>query len=220
MLTKKIRLKVLYLPTLFTFVSLALAAYAYSIIPERSRYVLGSLVWTHGRVYVPKPVALFFLPVLMLALCLLFSIFPRLDKENPGFEKFNIQFGRFSGALFVFLFYLYTVVLLSGINRNVNLAKFVILAFTVFFYTLGVLVSNMEYDWKLGIRNRWTLRSREVWTKTHSFAGALLRILSIVSLFGLFFADFYLLPVVIGVIFIFVAVIIYSCAEGYKTAKI
>jgi uncharacterized membrane protein len=138
----------------------------------------------------PKFWGTFLIPIIALVLWIVFLVIPRIDPKRENIEKFRKYFDGFIAALFVFLLYLYVLTLYWNTGYRFNMVIFLMPAFAVLFYMVGILVSHAEMNWTIGIRTPWTLSSETVWKKTHVLTGKLFRASGIITLTGVLFPDF------------------------------
>lgn len=167
--------------------SLAIGFYVYPIFP-------GKIVshWDiHGQPngYMSKFWGIFLMPLISIVMYLLFLIIPKIDPKKENIEKFRKYFDIFIVLIFLFLFYLYILTLAWNLNFHFDLIPFLIPAFAVLFYYMGILISHAESNWSIGIRTPWTLSNEDVWKKTHRLSGKLFRTSGIIALLGLFFPN-------------------------------
>lgn len=193
---------------LIIIISFALGFYFYQKMPER---VAGH--WnSQGQVdgYMPKFWGLFLMPIISLALFLLFLLIPKIDPLGENIAKFRKYFDLFILLIIVFLFYLYLLTIIWNIGKSFNMTQALIPAFGILFYYCGILIENAKRNWFIGIRTPWTLSSDLVWEKTHKIGGKLFKLSGIISLLGLLFLKYALLFVLIPVIITAIYTIVYS----------
>ncbi|MFH1174120.1 MAG: SdpI family protein [archaeon] len=144
----------------------------------------------------------FLMPIIAVALFIVFLLLPLIDPKRKNIKKFQTFFDRFILLIILFIFYIYTLSLLWNFGIAVNIGKVMIPAFAVLFFYAGVLIEHAEQNWSIGIRTPWTLSSTHVWKKTHILSGKLFKLAAIISLGGLFFASaaffFVLIPVLLA----------------------
>ena len=67
------------------------------------------------------------------------------------------------------------------------MTKFIIPAFAVLLFYIGILIKHAKRNWFIGIRTPWTLSSDKVWDKTHALGGKLFQVSAVITLGGIFF---------------------------------
>ncbi|MCS7105698.1 MAG: SdpI family protein [Candidatus Aenigmarchaeota archaeon] len=194
-----------------------LAFYLYPQMPEK----MASHWNVEGRVdgYLPKSLALFLIPIISFFLFLLFLTIPRIDPLKKNIEKFRNYFDAFFILILLFLFYLYSLTILWNLGLEFNIIKNLVPAFSVLFFYTGVLVENAKRNWFIGIRTPWTLSSEKVWDKTHKLAGKLIKIASLITLFGFFFESFAFYFLILPVLFACFYSVVYSYFEFRKLIR-
>lgn len=167
--------------------------------------------------YMSKFWGVFLMPVIGAIMYGLFLVVPRIDPRKENIEKFRNYFDNFIILFLFFLFYLYGLTLWWNLGNVFNMTMFLIPAFAVLFYYVGVLVGKAQSNFSIGIRTPWTLSSEEVWRKTHSLGGKLFRIAGICALSGLFFPTIAIWLVIVPVIGVSIFIMFYSYFEYHRT---
>ena len=190
-------------------ISFAIGIYLYPQMPER----MASHWNVAGQVdgYMPKLWGLFLMPIISLALFLLFIAIPRIDPLKANIEKFRKNFDIFIAIIMLFLLYIYLLTLFWSLGARFNIIQLMSPAFAILFFYAGVLISNSKRNWFIGIRTPWTMSSEKVWNKTHSRGGKLFKAAGIICLLGAVFPDYAIWFVLVPV----VAVAIYSVVYSY-----
>jgi len=181
---------VLLLIIVFSF---ALSAYFYPKLPSQ--------IATHWNLageadgYSSKAFGLFLIPVLLVILFAIFMLLPRIDPLRENVKKFWNQFVTFIALLFFFLIYLQLLMIQWNRGVEFDFVRFLVPAFSVLFFYIGILLEKAKRNWFIGIRTPWTLSSDAVWDKTHALAAPLFKAAAIVNLAGVIWpqAAFFLL---------------------------
>lgn len=166
--------------------------------------------------YMSKFWGLFLMPLLALAMWLLFLLIPKIDPLKHNIQKFREYFDNFIALIILFLFYIYVLTLVWNLGYRFDLTQMMLPAFAILFYYSGVLISKTKQNWFIGIRTPWTLSSENVWKKTHKLGSKLFKACALISLLGLFFVNFAFWLVIIPVILSSVYVFIFSYLEHKK----
>lgn len=179
-------------------ISFALGMYLYPQMPS----LMASHWGIDGQVngFMAKIWGLFLLPIIALALWLLFLLIPKIDPLKSNIAQFRAYYDAFAAALILFLFYIHLLTLGWNLGYHFNMSRLLAPAFAVLFYLIGVMLGHAKRNWFIGIRTPWTLSNESVWDETHRVGGKLFKAVGILSLGGLLFPDltFYLifLPVI------------------------
>jgi len=160
--------------------------------------------------YMAKTWGVFFLPTISVILWLLFLIIPRIDPKKENIQKFRKYFDGFIILLFLFLLFIYLLTIFWNLGYHFNMIRFMAPAVGILFYYVGILVSNAQPNWSIGIRTPWTLSDKVVWQKTHHLGGILFRICSILSFIGILWTKIAFFLVIGPVIASAIICVIYS----------
>lgn len=170
-----------------------------------------------------KPLGTLLLPLISIGFFLLGLVLPLLDLRMRAYDeetKASIQ--RAVRAILLAGTALLSCVELSvlaiALNVRVNLFLVVQIGVSLLSLVIGNLMTKLRPNHFIGIRVPWTLRSREVWMKTHRLAGRLL----VAAASGLVFFAFvvppyFYLPCVF--IPVLVLVLIVSVVYAYRISK-
>jgi len=197
--------------------SLAISALFYTQLPEKMASHWNAQGVVDG--FLPKFWALALMPVISLVLLGLFMIIPRIDPLGKNIEKFRKQYETFVLLVIAFLAYINLVTLAWNLGFKFSLIQFLIPAFAVLFYYVGVLLKHAKRNWFVGIRTPWTLSSERVWKKTHVIGAQLFKAMGITSLLGLVFPAIALWLVLGFALAIVIWSFVYSYVEFQKERK-
>jgi uncharacterized membrane protein len=197
--------------------SFALGIYFYPQLPETVASHWDSAGQVNG--YLNRFWGAFLMPIIILAMFLLFLIIPKIDPLSENIKKFRRYFDWLIVLIMVFMVYVYLLSVLWNLGKEFNLSQFLIPAFGLLFFYMGVLVENAQRNWSIGIRTPWTLSSDEIWNKTHQIGGKLFKISGIITLLGIVFPLWamwlVLAPIIASSVFLFV----YSYLQYKKWKK-
>jgi uncharacterized membrane protein len=138
---------VLILIILFSF---ALSAYFYPKLPAQ--------IATHWNLageadgFSSKGFGLFLMPVLLVVLFAVFMIFPHIDPLKENIKKFWGEFVTFIALLFFFMLYLQLLMIQWNRGVQFDFVRFLVPAFSVLFFYVGVLMEKTKRNWFIGIR--------------------------------------------------------------------
>lgn len=202
---------------LIILLSFILAIYLYPKMPEQ----MASHWNAQGQVddYISKFWGLFLMPIISLAMLLLFFLIPKIDPLKANIEKFRKYFDWFIVLLIIFLFYIYLLSLFWNLNFRFNMTRMMIPALGILFFYMGILTENAKMNWFIGVRTPWTLSNEKVWDKTHRIGGKLFKISGIIALLGLFLPRYAIFLVIVPVILSAVYLLVYSYFEYQKQVR-
>jgi len=135
--------------------------------------------------FMPRFWGLFFAPIIMAGLVLLYLAIPRTDPLKENIETFRTHFDRFMILLFLFLLYLYVLTIFWNLGRRFVMIGLMAPGFAILFWFSGVLLGRTKRNMFVGIRTPWTLASDRVWERTHRLGGILFKIAGVAALGGI-----------------------------------
>jgi uncharacterized membrane protein len=199
---------------LFSFI---ISIYFYPHVPEPM-----ATHWNfRGEVdgYMSKLWGVFFMPVMITGLAVLFMAIPKIDPKKENIAKFRKYYDGFVIILIFFMLvvHLHTLLWNTGIRISPNTVLPV--GIGLLFYYIGVLMENAERNWFIGIRTPWTLSSDRVWRKTNRLGGKLFRAAGIAAVLGAFFPELALFFILGPALFIAGFTVVYSYLEYQKELK-
>jgi len=195
-------------------VSFVLAFYFYPKMPE-----ISASHWNiKGEVdgYMSKFWASFLMPIISLALFLLFILLPGIDPLKENVKKFRKYFDGFIIVILLFLLYIYLLTVFWNLGFKLNMNHFMVPAFSALLYCAGILVEKAKRNWFIGIRTPWTISNDRVWEKTHKAGGKLFKISALFVLLGLVFTDYIFYFFIVPMIALLVFSYLYSYLEYQK----
>lgn len=194
--------------------SFAIAVYLYPMMPDR----VASHWNAQGQVdgYTDKFWGLFIMPLVSIALLLLFVAIPRIDPLKENIQKFRKTFDIFVILVLLFLLYLFGLTIIWNFGTKFNMIWALVPAFVGLFYYVGILVENAKRNWFIGIRTPWTIMNENVWNRTHKLGGKLFKISALIAVLGMLFEDYALWFVLVPVIAVSAYLVVYSYFEYQK----
>ncbi|HPN81714.1 MAG TPA: SdpI family protein [bacterium] len=165
------------LPGLLIVLAIAIGFYFYAHFPET--------VITHWNIqgqadgWSSKWFGAFFLPLLLIALHLLFIVIPFFDPQKERYQEFAKTYQLFKLLIIgtMFLIYLFSGLINLGYNLNIGSAVSMIIG--ALFVVMGNYLGKLKYNWFVGIKTPWSLSSENVWNKTHRVGGWLFILMGI-----------------------------------------
>ncbi|MGV8168509.1 MAG: SdpI family protein [Candidatus Nanoarchaeia archaeon] len=197
--------------------SIIIGMYVYNALPDK----VASHWNARGEVdnYMPKFWGVFLMPLISIFLLLLFIFLPRTDPLWKNMKQFREKYDFFIAIVLSFLFYLYLLTLLWNKGLQFNMVVFILPAFALLFFYIGVIIQNAPRNWFLGIRNPWTMSDDIVWAKTHKLAGWLFKICALLALLGMFIPSAAILIFIIPLLIAVIVMNIYSYRLFRKLKK-
>ena len=198
-------------------ISFGIGVYFYPQMPE----AMASHWNIKGEVddYMSKFWGLFLMPIVSLAMFLLFILIPKIDPLKENIKKFRKYFDAFIVLIIVFLLYIYLLTIFWNLGFRFDMGQMMVPALGILFYYCGILVENAKRNWFIGIRTPWTLSNEKVWEKTHKIGGKLFKLAGIIAFLGIIFPSCAIFFILIPIILVAVYTIIYSYLEYQKEIK-
>ena len=185
--------------------SVLIGIFSYGYFPEKVASHWGPRGEVNG--FMPKFWGIFLMPLISIALLLLFIIIPKFDPLKKNYEKFRRYYDSFILMVIIFLFYIFLLTIIWNLGIFFNMSLAIIPAIGFLFFYIGILLKNTKRNWFLGIRTPWTLSSDIVWDKTHRLGSKLFMLSGIITLVGILFPDlfiwFVLAPVLISSVWLY-----------------
>ena len=197
--------------------SFVVSVYAYPYLPEQ--------VATHwnasGEVdsYMPKMWGVFILPFALLVLSLVFIFIPRASSLKESIGKFSMVYYEFVGLVIGLMFYLHVLNLLWNYGFKIDLFQFLAPAFGGLLFVTGTIMQHAKRNWAMGIRTPWTLKSDEVWKKTHKASGTLFKIAGVIAALGIIFPKYTVFLIIVPIFIVAAYTMVYSRREYQKLGK-
>lgn len=169
--------------------------------------------------YMPKNMAVWFMPVLMLAMAVLFQIIPTLDPKKKKYALFEHEWNIMKTGFIAFFTYLHFVILYISFHPGISILPLMFMGMGALFILIGNYMSKIRQNYFIGIKVPWTLASKDNWNKTHRFASWCFVLAGIVTLAEAYFI--WQAPFVIfgSILLVIVLPIIYSFLLFKKKAS-
>lgn len=188
--------------------SFAIGGYLYPVMPAKLDSHWNAAGEADGSS--SKFAGLFAIPIVSLALLLLFLLIPKIDPNKENIKKFRGYYEVLVLVIILFLLYVYILSIWWNLGHRFNFGFVLLPAFTILFWFVGLLLDKAKMNWFIGIRTPWTLSSEKVWDKTHKVGSKLFKVAAIISLFGLLFREQAVLFIVVPAGVFALYLIIYS----------
>ncbi len=163
--------------------------------------------------------ALYFLPLLTMAMSAMIAVMPMLDPLKANVEKFRREYNIFIAAFAGFMFYIQGLTLAWNAGLKFSMTGLMAPGFGLLFIASGMVLRKAKRNYFIGIRTPWTLANDTVWDKTHELGGQLFIASGILTTLCVFVPDasiFVLLVTAIGASLI---TMVYSYLEFRKIDK-
>ena len=138
--------------------------------------------------YMSKFWGVFLLPLITLAMFMLFRVVPSIDPLKANIAQFREVFNLFIVLLVGFMLYLYGLTLAWNLGfDNFRISGALLPAIGLLFIFIGFMMRQARRNFFIGIRTPWTLSSDTVWNETHRIGAVLFMICGALAFVGGFF---------------------------------
>ncbi len=169
--------------------------------------------------YSSKEIGAFLLPIMAIFVALIFVIIPYIEPNKKNLKKFALQYNTLGLLLVAFFAYLHYLVIFASIVEQINMMRLISPALGIIFFYVGILLNKAKQNYTVGIRTPWTLANEKVWEQTHKKGGILFKISGTIALFGLVFAEYAFILVIVPILISSIFLFIYSYYLFKKTKK-
>lgn len=143
-----------------------------------------------GRInaYLPKNIALTFLPTISLILLLIFIFLPLLDPFRKNYTKFfDTYFTIVNMIIFIscFMHIIMIFVIFTQLNKLIPKVSYIFTS--IIYLTIGNFFPRIKRNWFIGVGSPWTMINENIWNKTQRFAGFLIFFFGFIFFFFIFF---------------------------------
>jgi len=153
----------------------------------------------------------FLMPVITIAMLLLFLVIPSIDPLKANIAQFRDYFNSFIALIVAFMVYIYGLTLGWNLGfTSFRMSTAMLPAMGLLFIFVGVMIGKAKRNFFIGIRTPWTLSSDTVWDETHRVGGKLFIASGVLALLGAFFPDYAFWFIMVPVIGTSLFTVIYS----------
>jgi len=154
----------------------------------------------HGQVdgYGSPGMAAFLLPVMMVALALLFAALPWLSPKQFEIDSFRETYWFLTFVIMSVMAYIHGVTLWSALGHKIDVPRAILAGLLLMFGLMGNVLGKVRRNFWVGVRTPWTLANDRVWNDTHRLAA---RLFVAVGLLGV---PLLFLPVPLELLFVIV----------------
>ncbi|MGZ3297425.1 MAG: SdpI family protein [Asticcacaulis sp.] len=142
----------------------------------------------HVNGYMPRDMALAFLPALALILSLfLLWILPAIMPKNASLSRSSEAYGIFGLATVLFLCGIHVVLIAGALGLPLDRVRISLGGAGLLFLVIGNYLPKMRFNYVAGFKTPWTLSNEEVWDKTHRLGGRLFMLTGLLTVIAAIF---------------------------------
>lgn len=139
--------------------------------------------------YMPKFWGVFLMPLVTIALVLLFLAIPLIDPLKANIAQFRSIYNIFIVVFTAYMLFIHALTLLAALGYQFNMTYLLVPAVGLVFISLGFLMRKAKRNFFIGIRTPWTLSSDDVWEETHKLGSLMFMIAGAVTVVSAFFGE-------------------------------
>jgi len=137
--------------------------------------------------YMPKNIAVWYLPVLTGLMVISFYFAPLLDPKKEKYKLFQHEWQIMQIGITGFMAYIHFMILYLTFHPEVAMMPLMFVGLGALFILIGNYMSKIRQNYFIGVKVPWTLSSEDNWNKTHRFASWCFVIAGIFTLAEAFF---------------------------------
>lgn len=178
-------------------VGVIVSALAYPHLPEQVASHWNANDQVNG--YMSRFWGVALMPLITIAMALLFLVIPSIDPLKENIAKFRDTFNTFIVLIVAFMLYMHILTLAYNLGYTFRISQAMIPGLGLIFFFAGIMMGKAKRNYFIGIRTPWTLANETVWDETHKLGSKLFIGAGILSLFGLLLgeAGFWLMMILI-----------------------
>jgi uncharacterized membrane protein len=139
--------------------------------------------------YISKFWGVFLMPLITLAMLVLFLVVPSIDPLKANIAQFRQVFNLFIVLIVAFMVYIYGLTLAWNLGfTGFAMSRAMLPALGLLFIFVGFMLRQAKRNFFIGIRTPWTLSSDTVWNETHRLGAVLFMISGALAFLGAFFS--------------------------------
>ncbi len=173
--------------TILVLILLVVATLAGSLLWNRLPDQMASHWDTNDQVngYMSKFWGVFLMPLITLAMLVLFLVIPSIDPLKANIAQFREVFNLFIVLIVAFMIYMYGLTLAWNLGyTNFHMSRAMLPAMGLLFIFVGFMLRQAKRNFFIGIRTPWTLSSDTVWNETHRLGAILFMISGALAFIG------------------------------------
>jgi uncharacterized membrane protein len=190
-------------------IALLMSAALYRQLPE-SMPIHWNLAGEVDR-YASKSTGAFMLPLVMVALAVMFETLPRVSPRGFAIDPDSRGYRAIALTSLLALLVIHAFAILTSIGVPIDMTMAMPLMMGALFVVIGNYITTVRKNFFVGIRTPWTLANDDVWFRTHRLGGRLFMLGGLVLMAAAFLGPKAMFAVLMGVIVLVAGVpIVYS----------
>jgi uncharacterized membrane protein len=163
--------------------------------------------------------ALYFMPLLTMAIAALIAAVPVIDPLKANVEMFRRELNLFIAAFSAFMYYVHGLTLAWNNGLTFSMTGMMAPGLGLLFVAIGMVIRKAKRNYFIGIRTPWTLANDIVWEKTHDIGGQLFIASGVLTLICVFFPSAAITVLLVTAMGSSLITMVYSYLEYRKIEK-
>ncbi len=163
--------------------------------------------------------AMYFLPLLTMAMSIMLVVIPKLDPLKANVEKFRREYNILIATFATFMYYIQGLTLAWNFGIKFSMTGLMSPGFGLLFIVTGIVLRKAKRNYFIGIRTPWTLSNDTVWEKTHELGGWLFITSGILTTLCVFIPGASIFVLLVSAIGASLITMVYSFLEFKKIEK-
>jgi uncharacterized membrane protein len=139
--------------------------------------------------YMSKLWGVFLMPIITVALVVLFLVIPQIDPLKANIAKFRDAFNLFVVGFVAYMLYIYALTLAASLGYQFNMTIMLLPVVGLLFIGIGYMMGKARRNFFIGIRTPWTLSSETVWDETHKLGAKMFMLGGLVTIVSAFLGE-------------------------------
>jgi len=120
--------------------------------------------------YANKNYGIFYLPLMMLGMLILFELSPKLDPKKENYKIFKKEWLIIKTGILTLFAYLQGTIIYLALNPDKDVRPLIFIGLGSLFVLIGNYLSKIRQNYFIGVKLPWTLADEDNWNKSHRLA--------------------------------------------------
>lgn len=170
--------------------------------------------------YASKPLALFMLPVVMLAVLILNKLAPIIDPRKANLKKNRGDIDTINFFLMLVLLAVHVLTIVYSLGYEFDMSIIAPLLAGAIFVVVGNYMPRFKHNYSFGLKTAWTLASENVWRKANAISGRFFFVGGLIMILSLFLPRIWMLVVFFATLIICAVVPVLVSFLLYKKEQV
>lgn len=120
--------------------------------------------------YANRDYGIFYLPLMMMAMLVLFELSPKLDPKKENYKIFKKEWLIIKTGILILFAYLQGIIIYLSLNPEKDIRPLMFVGLGSLFVLIGNYLSKIRQNYFVGVKLPWTLADEDNWNKSHRLA--------------------------------------------------